>query len=1070
MKIKFQFYLFFLYCFLQSNICFGQLFFSESFEDASNCPQHTGNCGATIDDNTCLSDWSVSNGTPRIRFNSSIAHDGDNELNLLYSHGSFALGTPLRTDGIFYSGMNFEKGKCYILTFWFRTVNSGVQDFRPVDLGVYLANGLTHSPSTTGPCWEVPPAVATQEVYKKNFPLNYNETTAYQQVSVNVTADADYDFLWFVLEGINELYTASPVQIYSTDIDLVEVYGCGFPCVCKTIGTQIGGLDSSGEELTVDVSDLYPGGLMPSGCYEVQGTLNIDQNTTVQNATFVMSPGARIVVENGVTFNVSSSSFRGCLNLWDGIEVASGGTLRFINNKISDALHAIDVTNNSFLELRETIFANNHIGLYAHEGQINIIGTIAHNTFQGLDGTPLLPTTVDQEAFLFPAGSIAYAGILLYKTGPFKVGKKNDSSLTNDFLDLKNGVVAAGSFPEIFYCNFVNMIGSNHSYDFPYEGLEGKGVFMDLCLESDGKFNTFDDMQIGSLAHHSSGGAAVNEMVNTSVGIEIRDALGQEYIAIQNEITPTQTGIHVVNSTGAFGIDLLSNQIDFLLPNTSNTGAIFINNTTGIQGAFNVDLNVINSTGIMTAGLRMTNSAFWQVADNSIVNQNPFFGAVIDIDASSNCAFRNNTLVGTANQNGFVIENSPDMLYCCNFIDDTNIGVQFDGACGGTELRGTSFNTHNIGLRYTQSAVTGPQGSFFATNGNRWNENCPIDEAVHAGNPAASLYFVTPSDGANDVSPTFGWFNTVPIFSTIYCLTFPDCGQPEWLLSPVLPIDSLVALDRLELISKAVQWMEEKRLYKKLMERPELIADNELMASFWEKMQGSEIAQLLTVQNDLVEAMKAEAQPFKALQGGQAQKFSAEDYQALSQRILEGRTEKLSRIKTINTGILTSTVMGTNTRLINDLELQVFLGQALDQKQLEQVYRVAIQCPTEGGNAVFRARGLHDDQTHQWTDWKKKEICTTKTTKRLAVELPQKADFRVYPNPVKDQLNVQLDTDFVGTRSIRVVDINGRLVLEQTMEQSNEWIDVQHLPNGLYTLSVWSSTKGWQSQKVVINR
>ena len=62
-------------------------------------------------------------------------------------------------------------------------------------------------------------------------------------------------------------------------------------------------------------------------------------------------------------------------------------------------------------------------------------------------------------------------------------------------------------------------------------------------------------------------------------------------------------------------------------------------------------------------------------------------------------------------------------------------------------------------------------------------------------------------------------------------------------------------------------------------------------------------------------------------------------------------------------------------------------------------------------------------------------------------ELSALAPMRVYPNPVNDRLNIDVDGNTV--RRLRLVDAAGRVVREEVFQRS---IDVAMLDGGTYTL------------------
>ena len=61
--------------------------------------------------------------------------------------------------------------------------------------------------------------------------------------------------------------------------------------------------------------------------------------------------------------------------------------------------------------------------------------------------------------------------------------------------------------------------------------------------------------------------------------------------------------------------------------------------------------------------------------------------------------------------------------------------------------------------------------------------------------------------------------------------------------------------------------------------------------------------------------------------------------------------------------------------------------------------------------------------------------------------------FSCYPNPVKDVLVVSVLPELIG-RELEIMNIEGKRVLSQLLKSTNQAIDVQHLPAGVYFLEI----------------
>ena len=82
-----------------------------------------------------------------------------------------------------------------------------------------------------------------------------------------------------------------------------------------------------------------------------------------------------------------------------------------------------------------------------------------------------------------------------------------------------------------------------------------------------------------------------------------------------------------------------------------------------------------------------------------------------------------------------------------------------------------------------------------------------------------------------------------------------------------------------------------------------------------------------------------------------------------------------------------------------------------------------------------------------------------------AQEYHDEPQLLVYPNPAPEFVFIQLDTDH--NWNIALYDMNGRLVENRSNLRGLVKVDVNHLPNGVYTLNAQSNEMSYSSQLVV---
>jgi hypothetical protein len=89
-------------------------------------------------------------------------------------------------------------------------------------------------------------------------------------------------------------------------------------------------------------------------------------------------------------------------------------------------------------------------------------------------------------------------------------------------------------------------------------------------------------------------------------------------------------------------------------------------------------------------------------------------------------------------------------------------------------------------------------------------------------------------------------------------------------------------------------------------------------------------------------------------------------------------------------------------------------------------------------------------------------VVTTNTECSLGIENPEFASIKLYPNPAKDFLNLELgnSSDFT---SYSIIDVSGKVLGTQNISAQNTQIPLNHLSNGFYILKLegekFSTTK-----------
>ena len=85
-----------------------------------------------------------------------------------------------------------------------------------------------------------------------------------------------------------------------------------------------------------------------------------------------------------------------------------------------------------------------------------------------------------------------------------------------------------------------------------------------------------------------------------------------------------------------------------------------------------------------------------------------------------------------------------------------------------------------------------------------------------------------------------------------------------------------------------------------------------------------------------------------------------------------------------------------------------------------------------------------------------------------AVGDPITGQIRVSPNPARDVLSVQLSSDRTAKALFRLLDAQGREVVNRVLSGRDNAIEVSRLPSGLYFYEVWEDSRIVARGKVAV--
>ena len=586
----------------------------------------------------------------------------------------------------------------------------------------------------------------------------------------------------------------------------------------KLLYCQCSSFIQVGDQASPAITDLtgVPGYSPDQGtyCLEVHGNFFVSENYKFVNCEFKMMPGSTFFINPTFPSNLveinDNCKFYGVDEMWNGIVVSTPFGLpnnltqlefKFHNSSIRDAVYAIRIESNLILNVVNSDFINNYIGIYSFKlgSPRNIlVRDFAGNTFKtimgpGGIGTMLHPYDSNQP---YTYNQKSYAGVYVDNVWSFTVGENPSGAFSlNIFQDLHNGVYCNRTNLEVRGSKFINIFDQT-----PY---------VSTGTQVPGAIVAYNNYGLYSLKVQGLG-KEVPCIVNSMNGILFKDQLKVEindcnveakilgmsgssdlipstnYKIINNKIIGSYgacTLFDIYNTFGNRDINnntILLNQYDGTKPSgyTGDWGIKVLNSFQSPSTGVNIQNNVVAinrniDLTDLTCGICVGDLANILVNDNTIsagsgANANLNWQGIF----SSNCSNGNitvNQITGSGIEDGklakgIVIKTSPGMNIACNVLNQTQEGMVFLGDCSMDRIALNEFNVHRTGLHYLNGTSTAPVQNDVR---NKWLSTstnfCALNEEMNqfliqnSGYLAHTLsmpYMPIPR------FPTGGWFNS----------------------------------------------------------------------------------------------------------------------------------------------------------------------------------------------------------------------------------------------------------------------------------------------------------------------
>lgn len=484
-----------------------------------------------------------------------------------------------------------------------------------------------------------------------------------------------------------------------------------------------------GEGTTITHSSQFP--FFNVTNVQIVGNFVVDNNFILENKNVTINNDVSIIVQDEANLTLKNSTLVGCDSLWNGIFLQEQTSIHSFDSRIEDAKTAIYSKSASTINLTNTIFNRNLVGLELSKGILNSpeINTFRKNKFTCT--SPINGTN----------NEITKAGIILNEVS-INLNLNSYSTLNNSiFKGIKNGIMANGINSELIanglefrdvLANGINM-SSNQLIltNSIFENCGINGIFMENVLKLDVSYCQFIiDESNGSLRPRS--GIRTNGFLdNAIIIIEDND---QSYILGETTSRSRIFGIRMIGDGSSSNASILISDNSSELYDRNSSACIFLDGEFPTNSSIDLRVNEFKCSAYAFGDPITANYAIGIYSsgerENMNIQANDFrvygvlssrlLGIFLEDSAGNNNLISENET--TLLKGIFVrLDNFKNSVICSNKTLQPSIGlggISFDifGDNSGTQFTQNIMRWVWVGVRINDNAILGPQ----IHQGNRW--------------------------------------------------------------------------------------------------------------------------------------------------------------------------------------------------------------------------------------------------------------------------------------------------------------------------------------------------------------
>ncbi len=861
----------------------------------------------------------------------------------------------------------------------------------------------------------------------------------------------------------------------------------------------------------------------------VAGTLDIDVNTTWIGVEVTMYPGAEIIVRPGVRFTLRQDVFEPCETFWKSITVMNNATLILRTCTIQGGQYAINVLDggsyliSDFNEFDDCFTSIRVNGPTSGQGLLRVIdrttiglSTISPGNFynQIFDYNGQVPVTAAPGN---ACDEIPWAGIEFINTGFTNIGRSPLSSANLEKIVISDAVFGIRTINSSPVVTNVEIDRIQNSPCGGGNDITGSGIYAE-----GGMFNfirAINDVKITN-ARRGIRTKGLTVVVDDVEIFEVEDAIHIEdpspsfvgsVILNNNKICFRNQGVRLYSQSSNFNAGISLNEINectssVLAPSAITTGAIIANtllpnNGTSIQ-VWNNQISLLNQK----RGISLIDVSASAVEGNTIGLNSTIASQIgLRFQGVSDLICRENNVIGTpapypAGRVGLrainnTVQNNNSVEYICNYLQNTDVGVEFSSHNSSVIIDRTKIENANRGMVNIASGL--------GSQVDRFNQWCgSFGTSAYNSTPFSQLILETPLSGPgngcefnplNLITSSAGAFQVFPSNNT----SVPNCIN--YLRSDTITLtdfDQFVidSLDNYNL-GEVTLWQLKRNLMQKLQRHQQLLSLNESALNFWNEYISDEIGLLSSYKVRFDSLSFYTNEQLESAIGLKEAITGIEDQVQWIDSILETRPESEDSVlyllerdslnELYNEMVFESDSLWhvgweQSMEIVNELAAELgTMSLSSDLGEKERLYytlaiklgpwnvnqsftsadtalliELAHLCELEYGHPVTWSRGVYAN----WFDEEVEdsEACGGGLRLKKDKELLDPASFvSIQPNPATDQVLVKWQSfDIESTHSLRIYTINGTFVKEVQITGSESYHDINELENSIYLIEV----------------